>query len=162
MKIKPIHLIGIGLLAWLLLDDSNKAGAIGMARFNKVRVYEQAGKPKLRFTANKSGCYIIYENGKRVYVGQSQNNLYRTITRHFQEWNGANGTPVIYNTGNGKKYEVGVIFCTGNQALSLEKTLITTYQPRDNELKYKNYQPDNYDEKTAETFIEEILEDAPF
>jgi hypothetical protein len=94
----------------------------------------------------KSGVYIIYENDKPVYVGYSQSDLYKTMYRHFQNWNHTGQEVVSYlSLMDSNKYTVRVIYCTPKQATSLEKQLIIKYQPRDCENKYQGYKPDRYD-----------------
>jgi hypothetical protein len=96
----------------------------------------------------KSGVYIIYENDKPVYVGYSQNDLYKTMYRHFQNWNHTGQEVVTYlSLMDTNKYTVRVIYCTPKQAISLEKQLIIKYQPRDCENKYQGYKPDRYDKE---------------
>lgn len=44
--------------------------------------------PHLTTTEKQAGVYLIKSNrtGKIVYVGYSENQLYKTIYRHFQKW----------------------------------------------------------------------------
>ena len=79
------------------------------------------------------GVYIIKENNKIVYIGQSGSNLYRTILRHFQSWNDRTQARVTYiNKLSKNKYKVRVVFVPPNKALQLERDLIAKYKPRDN------------------------------
>lgn len=109
-----------------------------------VRPYNSKGKSNLGFTTGKTGVYIIREKkpGKRyktVYVGSSIGNLYKTITRHFQEWNATNPMTgekierVTYVKGlKRNKYIVQVIFCHHKQVRPLEAGLIEKYKPPGN------------------------------
>ena len=36
---------------------------------------------------DKTGVYLIKQDSKIVYVGYSIGSLYKTIYRHFQDWN---------------------------------------------------------------------------
>jgi hypothetical protein len=103
--------------------------------------YTGAGKTTLPETQNKSGIYIIRENGKIVYVGYSGNNLYRTMYRHFQAWNHSQQEVVTYHRKMKRdKYTIAVTLCAPKLAEKLEKSLVIKHQPRDNANKYKFYQ----------------------
>lgn len=128
--------------------------AVGrMEAFRRVRVYEQPGKSGLSWTRGRSGVYVIFENRRRVYIGHSTTNLYRTITRHFQNWDDPTQRRVTYAGKIGSNtYHVAVIFTTPKQAESLERSLIIKHRPRDNDEKYAAYTADNYDAQTAERY----------
>jgi uncharacterized short protein YbdD (DUF466 family) len=97
--------------------------------------YTAAGKTTLRATWQRSGVYRIFENGKLVYVGFSGTNLYRTMYRHFQEWNHP-GQPVVTYAGKRKKYTVQVTLCPPAKAAKLERAIIIRNRPKDNPNKY--------------------------
>ncbi len=103
---------------------------------------------------NKSGVYMIYQNGTLVYVGYSTTDVYKTMYRHFQYWNDNKQVRVIYPNSNTIK--VRLIYCTPLQADKLEKALILKYKPRDNPNKYEQYSMDYEEKKTLEKF-----EDSP-
>jgi len=138
--------------------------------FRRVRVYDQPGKTNLGFTRGQSGVYVIFENRRRVYVGMSQTDLYKTITRHFQAWDDPRQYRVTYRDQiEANDYHVAVIFATPKQAEALEKALVLKYNPRDNEVKYEAYQLDLYDEQqlskmeaTPEEEPPEDYSDIPF
>lgn len=90
-----------------------------------------------------SGCYLIKKNNEVVYVGQSGNNLYRTIYRHFQEWNENGKKRITY-----KKYgcTIRVIKTTAAQAKRLERYLINKFKPKDNELTYDVFENESLSE----------------
>jgi excinuclease UvrABC nuclease subunit len=106
-----------------------------------VKPYRSTGKTTLPELVNKSGVYLIKENSRLVYVGMSLSNLYRTMYRHFEQWNHDGQSVVTYvNKMKKNDYTVRVILCTKAQATRLEKTLIKKHRPRDNENKYKSYE----------------------
>lgn len=110
-----------------------------LKKFRGVRPYKANGRSNLGFTNKKTGVYIIREKkrgGKyqTVYVGHSTADLYKTITRHFQEWNDRQQPQrVSYKQFIPfRKYIVQVAFCHPKQALPLEAGLIDKLKPRDN------------------------------
>ena len=137
-----------------------------MKAFKRVRVYLKKNEPGLYFVKEKTGVYIIFENRKRVYVGHSTYDLYKTITRHFQKWNDKGNPDRISYNGKLQRnqYSVLVIFTTSKQAESLERLLITKHHPRDNHQKYEQFQQDQYDKQTEKVYVNTIadLEDPPF
>jgi hypothetical protein len=158
-----------GLAAIIVLAPTPAAATIGRPSniqvFKRIRIYAEPGKPNLAFTQGKPGCYIIYENGKRVYVGHSVYNLYKTITRHFQTWTvKTSSQPVTYVPGPRKKYHVTIILSTSKQAPRLEYQLIQKYLPRDNTMKYPELWPTAYDDSIAESYNEAAkdLDEVPF
>lgn len=104
----------------------------------------------------KSGVYIIYEKRKIVYVGESSNNLYRTMYRHFQSWNDESQYRATFDPN---KVKVRVILCTALQAAKLEAALILKYYPQKNKDLYKGFKMDSSEEKILEKF--ESLKDSP-
>jgi hypothetical protein len=123
-----------------------------MKQSKAIPPYNKLGRANYP-SRGKSGVYIIYENDKPVYVGYSQNDLYKTMYRHFQNWNHTGQEVVTYLSLMDKnKYTVRVIYCTPKQATSLEKQLIIKHQPRDCENKYQGYMPDRYDKDVILTY----------
>ena len=120
---------------FLLCQKSSTAGINGMKKTKWIEPYD-GDKTNFTSTQNKSGVYLIKENGSIVYVGYSKNNLYRTMYRHFETWN-ANQTVQTYNGKNGN-YKCRVLLTTPAQAMKLETALIVKHQPRDNEKKLNN------------------------
>jgi Uri superfamily endonuclease len=119
-------------------------------------VYPAIGKPQMEWAKNKSGVYFIKENGRLVYIGHSGYNLYKTITRHFQQWD-QRQYRVTYIPG-AAKYQVKAILTSPAEAPTLEEKLINQYKPRDNKnqvnIEYEvNYTPEDLEilqtEKTA-------------
>lgn len=89
-------------------------------------------------TRDHAGVYIIKEDGRIVYVGFSSYSVYKTMYRHFQEWNHRFQEVVSYASRLGRhKYTVRPILCTDRQAYALEKRLIRKYHPRDNSVQYE-------------------------
>ena len=95
---------------------------------------DKPGKTNLSHAQGKSGVYLIKENGKIVYVGQSQTNLYRTAIRHFQEWNDKKSPDrVTYKNGlKRNRYTIRTVFTSPTRASKLEEALIRKHKPRDN------------------------------
>lgn len=99
--------------------------------------FNEKNKPSLKILNKKfsSGVYYIKERASNriVYIGLSQNNLYRTIYRHFYYWRQRNW----YSKD---EYLIKIIFTTPAQAIKLEKFLILKYkklgQADDNYLNY--------------------------
>ncbi len=129
------------------------------SRFIKLRArppYTQAGKTTYPETRNKTGVYIIRKNQKIVYIGFSAKDIYRTMYRHFQEWNHP-GQPVITYVKQLKrhKFSVQITLCPPATAARLERALILKYHPTDNPNQYES------DQLTAqlETMINDFLEE---
>lgn len=126
--------------------------------------YQKNGKTTFPESKNRTGVYIIKENGTITYIGYSSVNLYKTMYRHFQRWHHKWQQVVTYaDRLSLHKYTVRIIFCTEKQAPSLERSLIKKYRPRDNELKYEAYQSIFYDKQTVEVYKEtDVSEEVPF
>ena len=134
-----------------------------------LSAYDKNGKPNIKaldYKKKQSGVYFIKNTlDKIVYVGYSENNLYKTIYRHFQQWTDKTKQQprFVYD----KKYKVRIIFTTPQRAAMLEKYLIKKMQPEDNSFKYQNY---FLTEKEIEKSVEVIesainfsnLEEPPF
>ena len=105
-----------------------------------VPPYTDAGKPRLKNTWKKSGVYLIKENNKIVYIGHSGYNLYKTMYRHFQNWDSHQTRATYKAKGNKrKKYLVQIIFCTPKQTDKIETEKIKKYNPRDNVYSGRSY-----------------------
>jgi hypothetical protein len=117
-------------------------------------------KPRqTRFISSRwqAGVYLIKENGTLVYVG------------YAGECNKVAPAPyrVSYRQQmSSNTYEVRLIHCSKKQASRLEKVLILRYNPRDNRIKYQQYELDKWDKRIENTYaaIEAVEqgEDAPF
>lgn len=83
---------------------------------------------------NKTGVYLIKQDSKIVYVGYSIGSLYKTIYRHFQDWNDKAQERKVYDKTGVK---IRVFFCTPKQADRLETYLIQKLKPRDNKQTYQ-------------------------
>lgn len=105
------------------------------------------GKPF--YTAKQAGVYLIYKAGELVYIGYSQNNLYRTLYRHFQSWNDPTQQRITYNP-NDTSIKVRVIYTPPSKAQKLERALILKYQPKDNPSKYELYTFTKRDQNAVE------------
>ena len=119
-----------------------------MKVFKFIAPYTADGKTKFP-DRGKTGVYVIKENNKTVYVGYSENDLYKTMYRHFQTWNHRSQEVVSYNAKGNDNYTVRVIYCTPAQAGRLEKYLIKKHKPRDNAQTYElNFE----DKKTGQAY----------
>lgn len=119
---------------------------------------------KIFYTAQLPGVYVIYKNEKIVYVGFSGYNVYKTLYRHFQQWNDPTQTRVIYNK-NDNRIKVRVIYCSPTKAKKLESALILKYKPKDNPEKYDNLIMDSKEKKVLDQVNEEFItynNDLPF
>ena len=107
----------------------------------------------------RAGVYIIGKkiNGKPqiVYVGYSATNLYKTMYRHFQNWNDTSQQRVTYKQLS--DVFIRVVFCGGQKAALLEEALILKYKPRDNNLKLELYT-----ERQRDKIISEFTTEAEF
>lgn len=95
--------------------------------------YQKDGKTTFPEAQKQSGVYLIKKEGKLVYVGYSETDLYKTMYRHFQHWNDPKQYRVSYQSEMKKnRFTVRVIFCTPRQAKRLESYLILRHLPDDN------------------------------
>jgi predicted methyltransferase len=130
------------LLFIYLFANSNSRSINGMSVTKFANPYN-GNKTTFRNTVNKSGVYLIKENGIIVYIGYSKTNLYRTLYRHFQQWNHKYQEVITYvNKLNRNRYTVRVVLCSPTRAEKLEAALIQKYNPRDNYMKLKKYEID--------------------
>ena len=103
---------------------------------------------------NVGGVYIIFDlYGNAKYIGMSENNLYRTMYRHFQDWRASQQIRITYNP---EKVKIAVTYCTDIQKIyDLETALIIKYRD-----KGKLDNPNQYKEKTKnEPYVKGILEE---
>lgn len=135
-----------------------------MKKYKFLPPYQKPGKTSYPETIKKSGVYLIKENGILVYVGMSGNNLYRTMYRHFEAWYHKQQEVVSYQSRLSRhKYTVRVILCTPAQAARLERYLVLKHNPRDNDLKYKGYQLNAWDNQVYETYTKTpVTDEVPF
>lgn len=134
-------------------DERQSIGKMHKTKFVPVFKSLEGDRSKfnLKGTQGKSGCYIIKENGKIVYVGYSGSNLYKTITRHFQDWNDRSQDRITYDVSKyRKKYTIRIVFASPTKAKQLEKDLILKYQPRDNKDKYEEHYGEDMDRYSAQ------------
>ncbi len=140
-----------------------------MKVFKFLPPYDDKGKCTFKKSVNRSGVYLIKEDGVIVYVGYSGTNIYKTLYRHFEMWRHPLQEVTTYQTElKRRKYTVRIIYCTKQQAVALEKKLILKYKPRDNSMKYESYMEDiskttqAYMNKTYQTLKSTPIEDDPF
>ena len=111
------------------------------------------GKPFFK-KRNKPGVYLIYNyQGELLYVGYSGYDLYKTMYRHFQNWNDKKQIRVTYNPDN---VQVRVIYTNSpKQANDLETALIIKKMPKDNPMKlWLNNTTDAKEDKIYKEFEE--------
>lgn len=107
-----------------------------------VAPYNNQGRSNLSSVKDKPGVYMIYKNRNLVYIGYSSNNLYRTITRHFQKWTGKYGHRVTYvNQLASNDFKIRICVTTPARAAKLESALILKHKPKDNTEKLKGLIP---------------------
>jgi hypothetical protein len=126
------------------------------------------GKQHTTFNVrNTAGTYLIYDlDDNLIYVGYSGTNLYRTLYRHFQQWND-NQYRAVYNPA---KVKVRVVYTRSKaEALNLETALIIKFRPRDNENKYLQYTTELKEDLALQEYLDsdtqpivEYKEDIPF
>lgn len=136
-----------------------------MKVFKFFSPYRAGGKTTFPDSRTRTGVYLIKENGKLVYVGYSGTDLYKTMYRHFQEWNDRTQQIRItyYNKLKTNNYTVRIIYCTPKQAARLEGALILKHQPRDNTNTYLGFELDNADHQILDDYKFAIVEqEAPF
>ncbi len=124
-----------------------------MRKSRLIEPYDRNGRSNLGFANKQSGVYMIYKNDKLVYIGYSATNLYKTCTRHFQEWNSKYQRVVTYaRVLKHNTFKVRVILCSAGRAEKLEKALIVKYKPKDNPDKLPGYRLDGYELRAFEDF----------
>ena len=134
-----------------------------MRVFKFLPPYDRDGKTTFPAARKRSGVYLIKENGILVYVGYSGTDLYKTLYRHFQEWNDKQYRVTYQSRLSVNNYTVRVIFCTSKQATKLEAALILDKKPRDCENKYDLFDMDASETRALFEYEEQIIErDAPF
>ena len=124
--------------------------------------YNKAGKTNFP-DRKKSGVYLIKEKdtGTIRYVGFSGSDLYKTMYRHFQQWDHPSQPVVTYANKPRENYLVRVVYCTPKQAAALEELLIIKYKPVDNPQKLEMIASrSTYQEQVLEKFYE--AEEVPF
>ena len=131
--------------------------------------YNAEGRTNFLYTKNRAGIYLIKEDNKLVYVGYSGYNVYKTLYRHFQQWNHHSQEVVSYkHRQRNHRYTVRVVLCTDRQAAALEKRLIQKYHPRDNSQQYtlqlaeQSPAQSAYMLKVEDTYFNTTPEDCPF
>lgn len=122
----------------------------------RINGHRVAQVPRKQFYGHP-GVYLIRENGVLVYVGMSRTNVYRTLYRHFQQWNDGRGYDRIIYDPEQFNYQVSVIVTSPDDAHPLEMKLIKEHYPRDNKFKY-----DNYTTWTDDIPVEVEEEEIPF
>lgn len=113
------------------------------------RPYNDKGGTNLKNLSKKAGVYIIRQGREIVYIGYSGVNLYKTITRHFQDWSASKQKRAVYKPMD-ESLSIRVIVTTPTRAEKLERLLIIKYKPRDCTFKYNSYVPKKSDDLMME------------
>jgi len=93
-------------------------------------IYPKPNKTNFSRFIGKSGVYIIKFKNEIVYIGSSQSDSYKALTRHFQDWSASKQKRVLYPQS--PEYRARMIVTTAKQAPILEKLLIKKHKPKDN------------------------------
>jgi excinuclease UvrABC nuclease subunit len=116
--------------------------------------YNKEGKPAFSHAQLKTakGVYLIKDKkGVLVYVGHSVKHLYKTMYRHFQEWNDNTQYRARYSKqGN----TVRIVITTAQQAPRLEQALILKHRPRDNQQKLDLFLTPKIQQEVIEQYYE--------
>jgi predicted GIY-YIG superfamily endonuclease len=133
-----------------------------ISKFKRPYITDQNGKKAAAFRNinGKSGVYIIKENGKIVYVGYSASNLYKTMYRHFQQWNDRQQQRKVYT--NPAIVTVRVVLTPPSKADKLEKALIIKYKPRDNKEKLEAHKATPALKRVENEYFKLEVTDMPF
>jgi len=125
----------------------------------------------------QSGCYVIRDaiTGRYLYVGSAKNDLYATMTRHFQGWRrnkkwwkglrgqGAHDPGLVYKRSQS---EVAVQLTERDERLQVEAALIERLAPRDNLVAHPDGAAEADGELAGEPDVADELigdlEEAPF
>lgn len=126
----------------------------------------ESNLPELNYKKKQSGVYLIRKVGTKeiLYVGFSNERLYRTLYRHFSQWIDISKTIKTRYTYPKFGYEVRIIFTTKQRAELLEKLLIIKIQPEDNPNKYKDYLDKKMTSKAEDIYRADVTDkqDFPF
>lgn len=95
-------------------------------------IYPKPNKTNFSKFIGKSGVYIIKKGTEIVYVGMSKSDVYKTMVRHFQQWNDKQKRVTYPQI---PEYKARIITCTPKQAEKLETALILRHRPKDNDQK---------------------------
>lgn len=130
-----------------------------MIKTRAKKPYSEDGKTNFP-ARNKSGVYLIYKAGKLRYVGQSGYDVYKTMYRHFQDWNDKKQTRIFYKQL--KDISVRVIYCSPAQAKTLERAIILKYKPTDNPDKLELFSLSKNEQKALAELQKTDFSDVPF
>jgi excinuclease UvrABC nuclease subunit len=132
-----------------------------MKRFRRTQVYSAPGKTNIKEAIERAGVYMIYKDRQLRYIGHSSSNIYKTLLRHFQNWDDPKQIRVTYPQT--PLYKVTIIFTTEQQAPRLERWMIKRYKPIDNPEKYEQIKLNYGEIRAGETFLDTPTDtQAPF
>lgn len=158
MKLNKIVIYGaLGYAAYLLIKGSNKGifGKYIKSKFMPVYVDGKPNKKLIKASNKRPGVYLIKVNGNLRYIGYSTYNVYKTLTRHFQNWSGYFNEQARVTYPKGDNVTARVIYTnTPGQAIKLESALILKYKPIDNPYKLVTKEPTAETEKQVEAYQE--------
>ena len=101
---------------------------------------------------NISGVYMIYEDGKLVYIGYSKKDVYKALYRHFYPYREKPKQERKYWKDT-KNIKVRVIYTnTPGRAENLEIALIQKYKPKLNTVQYKAWLPNQKEKSILEIY----------
>lgn len=131
--------------------------------FRPVYVNGKPNKELIKAGYNRPGTYIIKVNGNIRYIGYSGTNVYKTLTRHFQDWSSSRQTRVTYPKASYVTARI-IYTNTADQAAKLERALILKHNPEDNPNKYEKYQTqlEFSQPPILDSYLDAPTEDAPF
>jgi len=126
--------------------------------------------PHIPWLDSPDGVYLIrrIKTGRIHYVGHSKSSIYKTLYRHFQDWSESDQYRATYPK---KGYEIALIPTRKDRVKKLEKFLTVKIRPKDAEVKYQSYKPQQETKKNikrdlkgaeAEDILPEESEEAPF
>jgi len=126
--------------------------------------------PHIPWVRTCCGVYLIRsrKTKKIKYIGHSKSDIYKTMYRHFQDWDDPTQYRATYSPGY---YEVGLIPTKKERVEKLERYLVSKMRPEDQKVYYEDYNPQERTKDKIRTDLEgadakDILpggdEDAPF
>lgn len=143
MTLKNLFWVGVGVAILRGLNDTSQNETIGKIKLKSkfMPPYKNFGDKDLgwrtetnfAWAQNRTGFYIIKENGKTVYVGAGRN-VYKCAMRHFQPAEtGQNNKQRYYDSYFKNDYTLRIVLTnTSQQAFRFEQALISKLKPRDN------------------------------
>jgi len=121
-------------------------------KYKNLNPYNDKGKPTFK-KRNVKGVYIIRKKKVILYIGYSGVDLYKTMYRHFQDWNDYSQVRVEYKNIGNLKVDI-ILTSTKLEASRLEKALIIKYKPKDNPDQYWiNFDVDQNEQEIYKEYV---------